>query len=195
MKTFGDVACQIAKGSRPIWLEEALKGLSTIVAERIRRDAEFSEPIDVRDDVELLKKRAIDFKEALDNVSKRQRQLDPENIEYIPVARNMADKMIDLCLDTLQITVVSRGRPSQPGRLICAVIVVELWAAVRGKAPSANNPKAQEACRGYWIACGCEPIKTGWKRTIDAARLSPLRDWIRGEIRRMAEGTNSLKLF
>jgi hypothetical protein len=191
-----NVAHLIANGTPAKWLVKALQDLTANVGRDIRNTEFISRPIDVRSDVEKLKKRALQFEKALNNISKRLLDLHSEGIADIPLARDAAHKMILLCDATLRLTDVKRGAPKEPGKVICSIIVIEAWVAVRGRAPSANNERAQEACEKYWIGCGCEPIgkdnPANWKRSIETARrdrTSRRWRWIGEEIRRRAEGT------
>ena len=62
--------------------------------------------------------------------------------------------------------------PKKAGMHTCAMIIVEAWRLVHGKAPGQNNEKVQEICAEYWKACG--GAVTGdvglWRRHLTAAR-------------------------
>jgi hypothetical protein len=195
--TFGDIAGLIASGAPAKWLESTLEELSVEVMNDIRLHAVlYPRPSDVRCRTEFLRESAIQFKEAFNGLSEiRWRLPSTKDLKYIRVAKRAADKIIELCDLTLEINPVKPGAPSQQGRVMCAVIVVEAWAAVRGRLPGANNLDAQDACDRYWNACGCEPIRkdkpADWNWSIAAARrerTSPRYFWIGSQIRRVAAG-------
>jgi hypothetical protein len=106
----------------------------------------------------------------------------------------MADKIIPevttLSNKTLSRRSGKRGpkRKPNPSKLTCALIVIEAWTFAKGKAPSANNERAQEACEAYWRACTGGP-SVNWQRILKSARIdqSRWRSYVRGEIRRGAE--------
>jgi hypothetical protein len=64
-------------------------------------------------------------------------------------------------------------------RVVCARIVIEIWALIRGKPPRGpHSPELYEICEEYWRECGMPPIgKTGdpgnWRRPLTRA----LSDW------------------
>jgi hypothetical protein len=190
-----DVALMIAGDPAPEWLEKALSELSVNVGRDIHNAEFISRPLDVRDHVEKLKKRAVQFEKALNKISKSLLDLHSNGVEDIPFAQDAARKMIALCDATLSVTDVKRGAPTEPGRVICALIVIEAWAAIHGKPPSANNQSAQEVCDKYWIVCGCKPIISklaNWTHSIKVARrdrTSRRWRWVGEEMRRRAAGT------
>src|SRR5262249_32644736 len=63
-----------------------------------------------------------------------------------------------------------------PGKITCALIVIEAWAFVKGKPPSHNNEDAQEACEAYWLACGGQSsAKWQWQLKLARADRSARR--------------------
>jgi len=59
------------------------------------------------------------------------------------------------------------GHPSEPGRLICAIVVVEAWTKVHGQQPSAASRQPQQRCDDYWRACGYPSLgyPRNWERS------------------------------
>jgi hypothetical protein len=118
-------------------------------------------------------------------------------IECLRVARKTTRDVSEVCDKTLSNISLKLGAPKRPGRITCALIVIEAWDFARGGPPGANNPKAQKACEDYWRAYGGPPIGKGepgnWRKTIkDAlADRSALRRYIRDEIRFEAERRSS----
>jgi hypothetical protein len=170
-------------------LEKALRELATTVETEIHNAGFVPLRADVRADVRRLKTEAKRFEIALNRVSKRSLELPIRESECLPAARQAMHNIVALCDKTLLIIPDKGGRVSKPGRITCAVIVIEAWAFVRGRAPSANNERVQEACDEYWRAIG-KGGSSNWRRSITAARKNEgaLRHYIRDEIRRCAEG-------
>jgi hypothetical protein len=94
--------------------------------------------------------------------------------------------VIDWCDRSLRVVSAKAGVGKKPGRAICAMIVIEAWAFIHGKTPGANNPKVQEVCDEYWLACGYGSVgdPRNWRTSMaDAlASHSRLRLFIRDEI-------------
>jgi len=191
--SFSKVARKIGETD---WLEKALHGLARTVATDINNAKFSAKRSEVRGDVKQLKAKTRKFERALDRVSKRWLDLPMDEIECLPKARKATRDIIALCDKTLLIISGKAGPPKKPGRVVCAMIVIEAWAlARRGKPPSQNNLDAQDACEAYWQACRGSPVETDegrdWRRSIGAARnrKDELRQWIRTEMGRYARGT------
>jgi hypothetical protein len=148
---------------------------------------------EVRSDVKQLKTNAERFEKALNRISKRLSDLPLSSLELLPYARQSIHNVIEWCDESLSIISHKGGVRKQPGRTTCAMIVIEAWTFIKGKAPRANNPKVQEICDEYWRACGCQPIGGGdpgnWRRTMAEAlqRHGRLRDLISNQIVRGTE--------
>jgi hypothetical protein len=142
----------------------------------------------VRHDIERLNWEARRFEIALNRVSRRLLDLPTDADRTLLKAREVLGDIVELCKKSLKIVSPKRGPRRKPGKLTCAIIVIEAWAFANGKPPSQNNEQAQEACEAYWRACGGKP-SGNWQRMLIAARAdgSRLRDLIRNEIRRGAE--------
>lgn len=189
---FASVARKI--GSRR--LEKVLAQLAANIEIEVHNAKFIPKRSDARNNFTLLKGEAQRFEKALNKIS----LLDvPANaIECLPRARKSMREVSALCDVALSNVSAKPGAPKRPGRVTCALIVIEAWAFARGKPPGANSPKAQEACEDYWRACGNRPIgKEGdpgnWRRTVkDAlADRSAFRRYIRDEIRLEAERRSS----
>jgi len=182
--TFADVAEGI--GARR--LEKVLAQLAREVETEVHNAKFISRPADVRRDVERLKDESRRLEIALNRVSKRLLDLPVDASESLLRAREAIRDIVTLCDKSASIISAKPGRKRAPGKITCALIVIEAWASVRGKAPSANNEDAQEVCAAYWLACGGQP-SANWQRTLKAARAdrSAWRKYIRDEIRRGAE--------
>src|SRR5262245_27195249 len=84
-----------------------------------------------------------------------------------------------------------RGAPRKPGRVTCALIVIEALALVKGKAPAAKSPTAQSACEKYWRCCGGKAgDPANWRQTIGTA-LADQSTWRRHIRDEIWQGTNS----
>jgi hypothetical protein len=187
---FDDVARMIGDPRLAI----ALQALARNVRAEIN-NAEFAPlPSDVRDALGQLKTTAAAFQDALRRVDKYWLEMPFEGHPDDPcrqVARDITPKVIAFCDRALAITDVKRGARKHPGRVTCALIVIEAWAYVRGRPPGHNNEDAEAACDAYWRAAGCQPIGKGddignWTRSLSAARKigGRRRNYIRNEIRR-----------
>jgi hypothetical protein len=195
MVTFASVARKIGNPR----LEKVLAQLATNVETDVHNAKSVPRRADLREDVGLLKKQAEGFEKALSRISKgfRLLALPIGAIECLPNARKTARDVTELCDEALSIISPKAGASKKPGRVTCALIVIEAWSFVHGKPPGANNAKAQEACEDYWRAYGGPPIGKGdpgnWRRTIKSALAvrSALRRYIRDEIRLEAEGRSS----
>jgi hypothetical protein len=190
MVTFASVARKI--GNRR--LEKVLAQLAANVETEVHNAKHIPKLSDVRDTLKLLKGEAQRFEKALNKIS----LLDVPSaaIERLRVARKTTRDVSALYDNVLSNISVKRA-PKRPGRVTCALIVIEAWAFARGRPPGANNAKAREACEDYWRAYGGPPIgksdADNWRKTIkDAlADRSALRRYIRDEIQFEAERRSS----
>ena len=180
--TFADVADKI--GDRQL-----VKSLAKLAGE-IETEVHNSELFipSVRRDLRSLRVETKQLERALNRVSTRLLNLPFGADQSLLRAREAISDISALCDKALSINRAGPGRKRPPGKITCALIVIEAWASVGGKAPSANNPDAQEACEAYWRACGGQP-SANWPNTLKAARAvhSKWRQHIRSEIRRGAE--------
>jgi hypothetical protein len=62
-------------------------------------------------------------------------------------------------------------------RKVCAAVVVEAWALIRGKAQPRSN-RLYHACNEYWQACGHEYRSESWREDVEDAIREPQR-WVR----------------
>jgi hypothetical protein len=192
---FASVARIIANGKPTGWLEKALQELAPNVVTDIGNAKRTPLRSEIRANVKVLKEAAKRFESALNRVS----LLDLPAVEskYLPEAHNAARSIISLCDKALSITPGKAGALKEPGRTICAMIIIEAWAlARRGRAPSKNDLTAQGACDYYWRACEGPPTNKGenidWSRAIAEARTLkdvPMRNFIHNEMQRYRMGT------
>ena len=182
--TFADVADKI--GARQ--LEKSLAKLAGEIETEVHNAEFIPRPTDVRRDLKSLRVETKQLERALKRVSTRLLDLPVGAGQTLLRAREAISDISALCDKALSITRAKSGRKRRPGKITCALIVIEAWASVGGKAPSANNEDAQEACEAYWRACGGQP-SANWQRTLQAARAvhGNWRQHIQNEIRRGAE--------
>jgi len=182
----------VAEGIGERQLEKSLAKLASEVETEVHNAEYIPRPADVRRDFKRLKLEARRFEIAVSRVSTGFRLLNlPVRADQTLLrAREAISDISALCDKALSINQAGPGRKRPPGRITCALIVIEAWAFVGGQGPSANNPDAQEACAAYWLACGGKP-SANWQNTLKAARAvsvhSKWRQHIRNEIRRGAE--------
>ena len=81
-------------------------------------------------------------------------------------------------------------------RVICAIVVIEAWTALRGKPRGSHNTSIGEICEKYWRACGGprtgkEGDPENWRRPMKEALAdqSSLRRYVHNELQRCG-GTN-----
>jgi hypothetical protein len=176
-------------------LEKVLAQLAANIAMEAQSAERIPKRSEVRDNLKLLKGEARRFEKALSKISLL--DISFSAIECLRVARKTARDVSEVCDKTLSNISVKRGAPKRPGKITCALIVIEAWDFARGRPPGANNPKAQKACEDYWRAYGGPPIGKeepgNWRKTLkDAlADRSALRRYIRDEIRFEAERRSS----
>src|SRR5262249_7333392 len=131
---------------------------------------------EVRNDVKRLKAETKRFETALNRVFERRLWGLPIEVDVLGClfpARQTIQDIIALCDTTLSITSAKGGVTKKPGRIICAMIVIEAWIFARDGSPGANNRIVQEICDDYWRACGYKTIGKGdpgnWRRTVTEA--------------------------
>jgi hypothetical protein len=182
--TFASVARKIGN----LQLEGVLKELADNVMSEIAFANSALRRAEVRHEIKQLKAETRRFEIALNRVSKCLLDLPSNADECLLIARQATRASFALCEKTLSIASGKGGRPKKPGRVTCALIVIEAWACAKGKNPGANNETVQEICNDYWLACGGEPITgddpaANWRRSmIDAlSKNGALRRYIQDE--------------
>jgi hypothetical protein len=182
--TFADVAKMIGDAR----LAKPLEQLARQVEIEVHNASFFPQPLaaEVGANFQRLRTATRRFEIALNQVSSHLLELPGTAATALPKAREAVSEILAMCNDAS--APGKPGRRREPGKVTCALIVIEAWASVGGKAPSANNQDAQEACETYWQACGGQP-SGNWQRTLKAARVvqSNWRQYIRDKIRQGAE--------
>ena len=181
---FTHVAHKIGADSR---LEQVLRALARQVQIDIK-NAEFALPrSEARADLSRLKKETKRFEVALNRVSRWVLYYPPDFVDALLSGRDAIGNLEEMYDSVLSRIPAKGGRPEEPGRVICATIVLEAWAFVHGRQPGANNERLQKLCDEYWCACGCNSLDDpgSWRRTIGSAlrRQDALRRSIQSEIR------------
>jgi hypothetical protein len=177
--SFASVADKI--GNRA--LEKVLRQLASEVGKEIRFAKSTPLRAQVRSDLKRLKAETKRFESALNRVPLL--ELPSSEIDCLPQARQTIHDIKALCDATLSIHSAKGGVRKKPGRVTCAMIVIEAWAYVRGDLPGSNNREVQEICDDYWGACGYETIGQGdpgnWRRTVTDAlsKQGAMRRYIR----------------
>ena len=168
-------------------LETALQELAATVVQRaIHNASQFvSRRADIRSDIKRLKAEARRFETALRRISAHILDMPPPDAELLEAKRSVG-QIARWCDATLSAVPGRGGAPKRPGRVACAMIVIEAWAVVRGRTPGANNKHVQEVCDDYWCACGCKSLGDpgNWRRSMAAAlkNKSQLRRYIIREV-------------
>jgi hypothetical protein len=112
--------------------------------------------------------------------------------DLMPTAGNVIYDLDKLCERISSRTPGKGGAPKKAGMVTCAMIVTELWSAVRGSGPGQDNEDAQQACADLWRVCG--GAKSGnvgngkWRRHLIATHTTDthFRRYVRSRLR---EGT------
>jgi hypothetical protein len=139
-----------------------------------------------RENIKQLEKVAKRFETALNRLSRHSMNLPFELWGEISAARSAARDIQASCKQALS-RHAKDGRPRSPGRVTCALVVIEGWIAVKGSAPGHNHRTLQEVCDQYWFACGVKSDEAvNWSGHLRTAKKtqSNTRDLIRREIRR-----------
>jgi hypothetical protein len=166
-------------------LAAPLAQLSREVRTEVDNAAFIPKPTEVKRDIERLRREARRFEFALGRVSKRLIDLPTDADQSLKKASEALSDVAELCNKSLQTISPKRGAPRKPGRVTCALIVIEALALAKGKAPAAKSPTAQSACEKYWRCCGGKAgDPANWRQTIRTA-LADQSTWrrnIRDEI-------------
>src|SRR5262245_48689938 len=144
-----------------------------------------TKPKGVKRDIEWLRRDARRFEIALSRVSKRLIDLPMDTDQSLKKAHEALSDIVELCNKSLQTISTTSGAPRKPGKVTCALIVIEAFTFAKDRVPSANNSSVQSACEDYWQACGGHASDlANWRRTITAALKdqSPWRRHIRDKI-------------
>jgi hypothetical protein len=173
-------------------LETALRELSDFIETETHNAGFFPKRSEVRKEISQLHKKTREFEIALNRVSKSLLDLPSNAGECLLTARQAIQAISLLCNDTLSSIPAKGGVSRKPGRLICAMIVIEAWAFAKGKTPGTNETVCK-ICNDYWRACGGAPIgregdPANWRRSTRGALLdqSAMRRYIQNEIKRLA---------
>jgi len=173
-------------------LEAALVALSQWIETDIHNAEFVPKRSEVRADLKKLKAKTREFEIALNRVSQqRLLELPISADDDLFLARQAIEAISKLCNDTLSSISPKGGVSRKPGRVTCAMIVIEAWTLAKGRSPGASNWTVQEICNNYWLACGGEPIGSddpgNWRRSIADAlsKQSALRRSVRSEIARL----------
>jgi hypothetical protein len=174
-------------------LEKTLQQLAGNVETEIHNAGFVPKRANVRAEIKQLKAKTLSFEIALNRVSKRLLDLPLDASECLPAARQAMREITTLCDKTLSIIPAKGGVAKKPGRVTCALIVIEAWTFATGLTPGANNKAVQEICNDYWRACGGQPIGEddpgNWRRSMTDAlsNQGALRRYIRNELRLCTE--------
>jgi len=184
--TFADVAKLIGDPR----LAEPLKELAWEIKTELHNASVMPQPLaaEIRNNLQQLRAATRRFQNALDQVSSHLLELPPAvDTKDLSLAKDATSKVLVICDKALAVHHKS-GRRREPGKLTCALIVIEAWTFVIGEPPGHNNQDAQEACEAYWLACTGQPFAT-WQWPLKLARLnqSAWRRVIRDKIRQGAE--------
>jgi hypothetical protein len=167
--TFDSVARKIGGDYK---LAKALEQLANNVETEIHNAKFDLKRSEVRADLKRLRNESRRFEVALSRAWKHALDFPSNADEFWSSARAAIDNINSFSDHILNSLDPKGGRPEAPGRVTCATIVIQAWAMVHGKPPGPNNAKAQEACDGYWRACGGsrEGDLSKWRRQISIAR-------------------------
>jgi hypothetical protein len=181
--TFADVAKLIGDPQ----LAEPLARLASEIKTEVDNTDFITKPTEVKRDIERLERETRRFEIALSRISKRLLDLPIDADQSLKKAKEAITGIVELCNKSLAIISPKRGAPKKPGRVTCALIVIEAFTLVKDRVPGANNPDVQSACEDYWQACGGHASDpANWRRTIKSALAdhSHWRRHIRNQLRR-----------
>jgi hypothetical protein len=129
-----------------------------------------TKPRGVKRDIERLRRDARRFEITLSQASKRLIDLPTDADQRLKKASEAVSDIAELCNNSLRTISTTLGASRKPGRVTCALIVIEAFALVKDRVPGANNSSVQSACEHYWQACGGHASDlANWRRTITTA--------------------------
>jgi hypothetical protein len=204
--TLTDVAQYIAPNDAPIWLPDLLR----VWGDRLANDRELQEKLPSK---AHLKKRLLEAKNAakliIDVINDPMTMIfiDPEsnisikNIVQFEIDLNVFADAAEHAAAGPMISEAKGGIKKGRGRAMlsttlsakafCALIVAEIWLAVRRRRPALRNREASAAAQALWLACGgtskgwgSDP-RTGWSYHFREARSASTR-LLRAEVRQHA---------
>ena len=144
---------------------------------------------EVKRDIERLRRDARRFEITLSQASKRLIDLPMDADQSLLKARDVLSDIVELCNKSLATISTKPGAPRKPGRVTCALIVIEAFTLVKDRVPGANNSSVQSACENYWQACGSHASDlANWRRTI-ATALKDQSAWRRHIRDKIWQGT------
>jgi hypothetical protein len=171
-------------------LEKPLRELASNIASEIHNANfmadNYPKESKTREDIKKLERVARRFEAALSGLSGQWMHLTLDLWGEVSAARNAARDIQASCKQAL-LRHAKDGRPRSPGKVTCALVVIEGWIAANDSAPGHNDRKLQEVCDQYWLACGVKSDEAGnWSGHLRTAKKtkSNIRDLIRREIRR-----------
>jgi hypothetical protein len=179
---FAKVARKIGDGR----LEKVLREFASGSIETEIHNAQFLHKRgDTRANMAQLKRDAQRLEKSRSAVSRHLIDLPFPASECLPRAQDVLAEILTLCDETLAMTSPRGGTNKKPGMVICALIVIEAWAAVKGNAPGHNDEDLRETCEQYWRAsAGKAGGVSRWDRHITKAKKlkSRRRDQLQAEI-------------
>src|SRR5262245_30800322 len=148
-----------------------------------------TKPRGVKRDIEWLRRDARRLEIALSRVSKRLIDLPADADQRLKKASEALSDIAEFCNISLQTISTTLGARRKPGRVTCALIVIEAFTLVKDRVPGANNSSVQSACEDYWQAYGGHASDlANWRRTITTA-LKDQGSWRRHIRDKIWQGT------
>jgi hypothetical protein len=190
--TFADEAAfaDVAKLIGDLRLAVPLAELASEIKTELHNASVMPQPLaaEIRKNLEQLRSATRRFQNALNQVSSHLIELPPAvDFKPLKLAGDATPEILVMCDKALAVHRKS-GKWREPGKLTCALIVIEAWAFVKGEPPGHNNEDAQEACEAYWLACTGQTSTTWqWPLKLARANKTGLRRVIRNKIRQGAE--------
>src|SRR5262245_59259183 len=120
-------------------LEKVLAQLSANISTEVQNTKHLPKVSDVRNNFRLLKGEAQRFERALGRISLL--DVPVSAIECLPDARKTTRDISALCDKALSNISVKRGAPKRPGRVTCALIIIEEGAFERGRLAEVKSRK------------------------------------------------------
>jgi hypothetical protein len=168
-------------------LEKVFRELAFHINTDIRNAKSVPLRLEIRSDFRELKAEVKRFEVAISRAGKHLLELTSTEIEYLRAARQTVDRLNGMCDRVLSDISDKGGRNKEPGRVICAVIVIESYKFTKGRFPGANNKRLQQVCDDYWVASGQETLGDlgNWRRSLIAALAlnNALRREVRDQVR------------
>jgi hypothetical protein len=161
-----EVASIIAKGEPPDWLVEGLEHFKPFIQ---------TEPPD-RELRGFSRKRIHEMNRACDVLLRWLPTFDATVFGEKPEVETILKALPSIKIDLQRLSKPRKGNRPNVQREVCAAVILEAWALIHGKSQH-RSTEFEQACSGYWHACGGGGSEN-WREIIERA-LRNDHIWVR----------------